>query len=123
MTDTLQPGLEMTEEFIAEGRLLTNVAGALTIPVLSTPAMIAMMERAALRLVLPLLAPGQATVGFEVCIKHVRGAPDGTRCTSRATLTDVLDGRKLRFDVEVKDAEGNTLGVGHHERRVITPPG
>jgi predicted thioesterase len=31
----------------------------------------------------------------------------------------VLDGRKLRFDVEVIDADGRTLGVGTHERRMI----
>jgi predicted thioesterase len=36
--------------------------------------------------------------------------------TSR--LREVEDGRKLRFDVEVKEGE-RTIGVGTHERRVI----
>jgi predicted thioesterase len=39
--------LERTEEFTAEGRLLTDVRGTLPVKVLSTPGMIAMMERCA----------------------------------------------------------------------------
>ena len=33
-------------------------------------------------------------------------------------LREVVDGRKLRFDVEVREGE-RTIGVGTHERRVI----
>ena len=33
-------------------------------------------------------------------------------------LTEVIEGRKLRFDVVVKEGE-RTLGLGTHERRVI----
>ncbi len=44
---TLEPGLERTEEFTAEGRLLTDVRGTLPVKVLSTPGMIAMIERCA----------------------------------------------------------------------------
>jgi predicted thioesterase len=31
----------------------------------------------------------------------------------------VIDGRKLRFDVEVKEG-ARTIGVGTHERRMIS---
>ena len=61
---------------------------------------------------------GKATVGFEVCVKHVAAAAEGARCTAHARLREVADGRKLRFDVEVKEGE-RTIGVGTHERRVI----
>jgi predicted thioesterase len=115
----LEPGLEGEHEFSAEGMLLTDVGGTLGFSVLSTPGMIGMMERTAAMLVYPRLPEGKATVGFEVCVKHVAGAPQGTRCTARARLTEVIDGRKLRFDVEVVDASGRTLGVGRHERRMI----
>jgi len=106
-----------------EGPLLTDVAGTLATKVLSTPGMIAMMERTATRLVAPRLADGQATVGFEVCVKHVAGAPEGTRCTARALLTEIVDARKLRFDVEVVADDGRTIGVGTHERRIVTGRG
>jgi fluoroacetyl-CoA thioesterase len=88
---TLEPGLERTEEFTAEDRLLTDVRGTLR-------------------------------VGFEVCVKHVAAAPEGAACTVTAKLREVEDGRKLRFDVEVREGE-RTIGVGTHERRVIDRAG
>jgi fluoroacetyl-CoA thioesterase len=115
----LEAGIEAHNAFEVEGRLLTDVAGTLGYSVLSTPGMIAMMERTAAMLVHPLLPEGRATVGFEVCIKHVAGAPAGAHCTAHAQLVEIVDGRKLRFDVEVTDADGRTIGVGRHERRVV----
>ncbi len=87
-------------------------------PVLSTPGMIEMMEFAATRLVAGELPPDHATVGFEVCVKHVGGALEGTLCTASARLREVIEDRKLRFDVEVREGL-RTIGVGTHERRVI----
>ena len=122
MGSGLQPGLERVDEFVVEDRLLTDVGGTIGARVLSTPGMIAMMERNAAMLVFEHLGPGQATVGFEVCIKHVAAAGEGARCRVRATLREVIDERKLRFDVEVAEGE-RTLGVGTHERRVVSVPG
>jgi predicted thioesterase len=123
VTVALEPGLEGSHEFTVEGRLLTDVGGTLGRSVLSTPGMIAMMEGTSARLVSPLLEEGQATVGFEVCVKHVAGVPSGTRCTARTRLTEIVDGRKLRFDVEVVAADGRTIGVGTHERRIVARGG
>ena len=114
--------LERVDEFVVEDRLLTDVGGTIGARVLSTPGMIGMMERNAAILVFEHLQPGQATVGFEVCIKHVAAAGEGATCRVRATLREVVDDRKLRFDVEVAEGE-RTLGVGTHERRVISVPG
>ncbi len=119
MGSSIEEGIQASEEFEVEGRLLTDVGGTLGFSVLSTPGMIAMMEKTCAMLVYPLLDDGQATVGFEVCIKHVAGAVEGARCTTRARLEQVVDGRKLRFAVEVVDHEGRTIGVGTHERRIV----
>lgn len=115
---SLEPGIERTDEFAVEGRLLTDVGGTLGVNVLSTPGMIAMMERCASILAFENLGDGRATVGFEVCIKHVAAAGEGSTCTVHARLDEVVDGRKLRFAVEVKEGE-RTIGVGTHERRVV----
>src|SRR3954447_14425282 len=115
---SLEPGISRTDEFTAEGPLLTDVGGTIGVSVLSTPGMIAMMERTAAMLALEHLPDGTATVGFEVCIKHVAGAVEGASCVARATLREVVDERKWRFDVEVLEGE-RTLGVGTHERRVV----
>ncbi len=123
----LKPGIQMEHEFTVEGQLLTDVGGTLGFSVLSTPGMIGTGptrlcrvggERTAAMLVFPLLADGQATVGFEVCVKHVAGAHEGAACEAHAVLREVVDGRKWRFDVEVR-SDGRTLGVGTHERRVV----
>ena len=119
----LEPGIEASAEFEVSGRLLTDVGGTLSYSVLSTPGMIGMMERTATRLVYPLLPDGRATVGFEVCVKHVGGASEGVRCIAHARLDEIVDGRKLRFTVQVHTAEGRTIGVGTHERRVVSADG
>ena len=111
-------GAERTQEFTVEGLLLTDVGGTIPVKVLSTPGMIAMMERNAAELALEHLPSGKATVGFEVCIKHVAGATEGAECIAVARLREVADGRKWRFDVEVREGE-RVLGVGTHERRVV----
>jgi predicted thioesterase len=114
----LTEGLERTHEFRVEDDLLTDVDGTLPMPVLSTPGMIMMMEVAASTLVQPELPPGHATVGFEVSVTHVGGALEGATCVAYARLREVIEERKLRFDVEVREG-GRTIGVGTHERRVI----
>ena len=113
---------ERTESFTVEGGLLTDVGGTLSTRVLSTPGMIAMMERTAARLAAEHLADGRPTVGFEVCIKHVGGATEGAECTAFARLLEVADGRKLRFEVEVREGD-RVLGLGTHERRALGEPG
>jgi fluoroacetyl-CoA thioesterase len=121
-THTLTPGLERRDEFKVEGRLLTDVGGTIGASVLSTPGMIAMMEGSSAGLAYEHLPEGRATVGFEVCVKHVAAAAEGATCQVRTTLREVVEDRKLRFDVEVTEGE-RTIGVGTHERRVIATAG
>jgi predicted thioesterase len=118
MSASPQPGISRDDTFVVEGQLVTDVGGTIGVSVLSTPGMIGMIERNAAMLAFEHLPEGKATVGFEVCVKHVAGAVEGARCGVSATLREVVDGRKLRFDVEVREGE-RTIGVGTHERRVI----
>jgi fluoroacetyl-CoA thioesterase len=118
----VRPGIEREDEFEVAGRLLTDVGGTIGTKVLSTPGMIAMLERNASILALENLPDGKATVGFEVCVKHVAAAAEGARCTVHARLNEVVDERKLRFEVEVREGD-RTIGVGTHERRVVDSDG
>ena len=111
-------GSERTDEFTVEGRLLTDVGGTIPVKVLSTPGMIGMMERCAAMLALEHLPEGRATVGFEVHVKHVAAALEGAECTVRVALSEIVDARKLRFDIEVREGE-RVIGVGTHERRAV----
>jgi fluoroacetyl-CoA thioesterase len=118
----LEPGVERSDEFVVEGRLLTDVGGTIGASVLSTPGMIGMIEQTAAILAFENLPEGRATVGFEVCVKHVAAVAEGATCTVHAKLREIADGRKLRFDVEVTEGD-RTIGVGTHERRVIPTQG
>jgi fluoroacetyl-CoA thioesterase len=118
----LREGIERTDTFVVEDRLLTDVGGTIGVAVLSTPGMIAMMERNSAILSFENLPDGKATVGFEVCVRHVAAAAEGDECAVHSRLREIVDGRKLRFDVEVTHGE-RTIGVGTHERRVIDAGG
>jgi len=118
----LREGIERTDTFTVEERLLTDVGGTIGVAVLSTPGMIAMMERNSAILSFEHLPEGKATVGFEVCVRHVAAAAEGTECTVRSELREIVDGRKLRFDVEVTEGD-RMIGLGTHERRVIEQSG
>ncbi len=115
----LQPGLTAEYEFTVDDSVATDVAGSLGNRVLATPRMIGMMERASMKAVWRELPDGTTCVGYEVCVKHIVSAPFGATCTASAELSEIEAGRKLRFDVRVI-CDGRTIGVGTHERRVIS---
>ncbi len=114
-------GAEREEPFTVGGLLVTDVGGTLSVGVLSTPGMIGRMEHNATMLIQPELPEATATVGFEVSIKHVAAAFEGTACVAWARLDEVVEDRKFRFSVEVRDGD-RILGLGIHERRAIQVP-
>jgi predicted thioesterase len=79
--------------------------------------MVAMMERAAAICAAEEMDGQGFTVGFEVCIRHFGAATEGATCTAKAVLREVVDGRKLRFDVAVSEGD-REIGSGTHERRM-----
>jgi predicted thioesterase len=115
---TLEPGMTFELPFEVTEDLVTDVAGSVARRVLATPRMIAVMERTSMQAVWSELPEGTTCVGYEVCVKHVSSAPYGGKCICTALLTEVIDGRKLRFDVEVK-YDDRTVGIGTHERRIV----
>ena len=80
-----------------------------------------MVEFAVLAPVFFLLLLGTIDLGRGIYIYNSisDAAREGTRCAVHSRLDDVVDGRKLRFQVEVVAQDGRTIGVGTHERRVI----
>jgi predicted thioesterase len=85
--------------------------------VLSTPAMISLMERAASRALTPLLPEGWTSVGTEVCVRHLAATLPGETVRASATLLEAA-GRRLRFRVEAHNAT-RMIGEGTHERAVV----
>lgn len=98
----------------------TNTAAALgsgNLDVFATPAMVALMENAALEAVAGSLPDGSATVGTLVNIVHTRATRMGDIVTAEAILEEV-DGRRLVFAVTASDSKGQ-IGKGTHERFIV----
>lgn len=93
------------------------VYGSGMVEVFATPAMIALMENTALKVVLPYLQVGYNTVGTNICVNHIRATPVGMNVRCEATLKE-KDGRKLLFDVVAFDEKGE-IGNGTHTRFII----
>ena len=102
--------LEVTDEKTAVS------LGSGDLPVLATPAMLALMENAAMLAVAGELPQGSTTVGGHISSSHLMPTPKGATVTATATQAD---GRKLTFRVEAHDQAGNLLGEGTHLRFVV----
>jgi predicted thioesterase len=106
---------EVTEKVDETKSALTMGSGELE--VYATPAMVALMEKAAWTSVAPHLDEGQGTVGVSMDIKHLSATPLGMTVTAKSTLT-AIDRRKLTFTVEAFDESGK-IGEGTHERFIV----
>ena len=86
--------------------------------VFATPAMVALMENAAMRAVSAALDEGSTTVGTAMQTSHIKASKLGAEVTASAELIAV-DGRKLRFAVKAWDDAG-VIGEGEHTRVVVS---
>lgn len=85
--------------------------------VMATRTMIGEMERAAAKLLRPLLPDGQLSVGVKVEIEHMAPTPVGARVVTRARYLG-RDGKLFLFEVEASDP-GGPIGRGRHARGVV----
>jgi predicted thioesterase len=115
----IRPGLEATVEKVVPHEWTIAHFRSHLPPVLSTPAMIAMMEVAAAKAIEPLLAPGSISVGTRIEVDHLKAVPAGASVTAWARL-EKIDGRFLAFEVEARS--GDTLiGKGRVFRAIVQP--
>jgi predicted thioesterase len=85
--------------------------------VLSTPWLIAHLERTAAKALHPLLQEGQLSVGSRVSFEHLAPTPAGAKFTAFAKLTG-MEGPLYLFDIWAEDA-GGIIGKGTHARAVV----
>lgn len=113
----LETGLTHTSSLTVTEALTAKAMGSGDLPVLATPAMMALMENAAMTAVAPELPEGSTTVGGHIESSHLKPTPVGGEVKAKATLTKV-DGRKLYFTV--KAMQGDTvIGEGTHLRFIV----
>jgi fluoroacetyl-CoA thioesterase len=91
--------------------------GSGLVPVFSTPALVGLMEAAAVKALEEYLPEGQTTVGGHIDVHHIAATPVGLKVRACAELT-AMDGQKLVFQIEAWD-EVEKIGEAMHERFVI----
>ena len=91
--------------------------GSGDMPVLATPAMMALMENAAMLAVAPHLPEGCTTVGGHISASHLKPTPVGETVTATATVIRV-EGKKIEFKLKARCGD-TLLGEGTHLRFIV----
>ena len=113
----LQVGIKGQQSVTVDNTITARVMGSGSLDVYATPAMIALIEKAAMLSVAPELEPGQGTVGTDLKVQHLASTPVGMTVTAKTELVEI-DRRRLVFTAEVYDEVG-LVGKGTHERFII----
>ena len=117
MVKFMEIGLTFTSTTVVDNTNTAVALGSGDMEVFATPAMVALMENAAMNAVTPHLEAGQTTVGTEVSTTHIKASALGATITATATLT-AIEGRKLTFAVTAHDGD-NIIGEGTHTRFIV----
>ena len=117
MTPPLDVGRVGTAQATVTEANTALALGSGQVPVYATPALVALLEEAAVNALKPLLEAGKTSVGTRVDVSHLAATPIGMIVRAQATLSKV-DGRRLVFDVVAHD-EVERIAEGLHERVVV----
>ena len=113
----LKKGLSSQSSLTVSPGNTAAAMGSGDLDVFATPAMVALMENAAMKAVADALPEGSTTVGAEMNVTHIKPSGLGAEIVATAVLTGV-EGRKLTFNVGARDAEG-MIGEGIHIRYAV----
>lgn len=103
-------------EAVTESNTAISV-GSGSLKVYATPAMLALIEKAACKAIENVLNEGETSVGTLLNVKHLAATPVGMQVKATAELLE-RDGRKLTFAVKAYD-ECGLIGEGTHERFIV----
>ena len=113
----LQIGLSHTSETVVNDSNTARTYGSGGLDVFATPAMIGLMENAAMTAVENDLPEGSSTVGAHISTSHIK--PSKMSATVKATaVLKGIEGRKLTFKVSACDDDG-LIGEGTHVRYIV----
>ena len=110
-------GLKHTSELTVTDTVTAIAMGSGDMPVLATPAMIALMENAAMMAIAKTLPEGCTSVGGHIKSSHLRPSKIGDKVTAIAEVTKI-DGKKVEFKVAAYSGD-TLLGEGTHLRFIV----
>lgn len=85
--------------------------------VLATPALIALMESAAVAAIAPNIPKEHASVGIEINVQHISATPIGEGIVAMAEVTRIHD-KRVYLEVRAWD-ENEMIGIGTHIRYIV----
>ena len=103
--------------------LTTNRMGREGADVLSTPALLGLMENVSIKATEPYLPEGHTTVGYAVDgLRHLAPTPIGEKVLVKTELTEI-DRNRLTFQIEAFEGD-KKVALATHKRAVVpTDPG
>ena len=113
----METGLTYTSTLVVSKDHVAAVMGSGDLHVFATPAMVALMENAAMLAVANHLPEGSTTVGAMLNSSHVKPSPVEVTVRATAVLT-AIEGRKLTFEIKAEDSKG-IIGEAVHVRFVV----
>lgn len=113
----LEVGLKHTSELTVSEAQTAVQLGSGDMPVLATPAMMALMEKAAMLAVADELPNGCTTVGGYIESSHLKPSKIGDKITATAEVTRI-DGKKIEFKISAYSGD-TMLGEGTHLRFIV----
>lgn len=113
----MEKGLTYTSTLVVSDEHVAAMMGSGDLHVFATPAMVALMENAAMKAVADHLPEGSTTVGAMIHTSHVKPSPIGDTITTTAVLKEV-EGRKLTFSIMAEDSKG-VIGEAEHVRYIV----
>lgn len=113
----IQVGLKYTSTLVVTDDVTAVKIGSGDMAVLATPAMMALMENAAMLAVASELPEGCTTVGGHIASSHLKPSKVGDTVTATAEVVKV-DGKKIEFKVSAYSGDV-LIGEGSHLRFVV----
>lgn len=110
------PGLKLDRELWVGHEQTAEALGSGDVPVLGTPALLALAESACVEAIADDLPDGETSVGTWAEIEHLKATPIGRTVCAHATLIG-HHGRRLEFKVSVEQDGEPVAKISH--RRVL----
>ena len=117
MGETLEVGRSHQIERTVTQHLTADLFGNPGALVFATPALVALIEEAAIGCISPTLANGQSSVGTRIDIQHLAATPVGMGVRATVRVAEI-DRRKVTFEVEAWD-DVEPIARGTHDRFII----
>ena len=102
---SIEIGIKGRAEDVVREENTAQAVGSGTLPVFATPAMTALMEKAAWTSLAPYLSEGESTVGTKLEITHDSASPLGIKVWAESEVTQV-DGKRIVLKVAAYDEKG-----------------